>query len=220
MNALSEAAQCTDGGVAVAELSAAAATDGEPVALTLTLQSGSEMPVRIMADGDSRSLHLTKTPVAGSYVVTVTAHAETATTDVSLNIDVTCPDVSGASSMTLIEADLKLMGFDADSLNVAGADHDALTSAIARGLGVPVGSVLDVSAAPHSDATGDSAVVSVAVEVPVEDLPSDRRVSLVIDSSTVADSEIAEQRHLAFAHAARLLSRSVGVCCTATFSEE
>lgn len=213
-----DAGVCSKGLVPVALLTVEPETPGADAFVMLTLDSGSEMPVTPLKQADGTfALSLTKTAQAGAYTVTATAHAEGNTADITLDLTVTCPDVGGAASLTSIDVDVRLAGFVADDLTGVGVDANAFVESIARGVGVPEDNVAVSGAVDAAD--GLSTTVSLTVDVPVENVATDRTVSITLDTAGVAGNANAAARQLAFNHAARTLARTVGICCTATYTE-
>eukprot|EP00500_Bicosoecida_sp_ms1_P003790 CAMPEP_0203810856 /NCGR_PEP_ID=MMETSP0115-20131106/3196_1 /ASSEMBLY_ACC=CAM_ASM_000227 /TAXON_ID=33651 /ORGANISM="Bicosoecid sp, Strain ms1" /LENGTH=1074 /DNA_ID=CAMNT_0050719659 /DNA_START=56 /DNA_END=3276 /DNA_ORIENTATION=+ len=196
--------------------------DAIVLAPSLTSSSPAGLPLPFRMRG--RDLVLTKAPHAGSFDFVVTAYDNEKTESLALRAVVSCDGLTGGGAEATVAVQLSLSGFSAAQFTAgAAAEHEAddniaaIQAALARAVGVDVLAASVTSAADVVDSEGDSAaLVSVDIVVPASLLTggTDRVVSVAMDTKGVAGGALA-QRQLAFAHAGRVVSRGLDMCCSA-----
>lgn len=189
------------------ELRFTVAVDNGPV--------GAVSPVSAYIDEDgSHSLALRKAPAAGEYDLTLSAFGRYGSGSTPLHVSVSCPGVASGGSPATVTAVLRLAGFDAAQFAPASDEVDALQSALLRGLGVQDETGLGASSLVDSRDVDGSAEVTVDVVVPDGLLDADVSVVVALDAARMAN-ETPARKQLVYEHAARVISRSTGLCCTA-----
>uniref|UniRef100_A0A7S1CHH2 Uncharacterized protein n=1 Tax=Bicosoecida sp. CB-2014 TaxID=1486930 RepID=A0A7S1CHH2_9STRA len=215
-----DAGSCVKGSVPVATVKPLGSDAPDPsISMTLSLVDSTPpgLPLPFLVVGED--IVLRKAVDAGSYDFDVTGHDGRASMTIELTADVTCAGIASSSGTdSTLTLSVTLVGFSEEQFTSgtdpsfdADANIAALETAVARGLGIDAGDVAVQAAA----ATANGATVQLDALVPDDVLATDKVVTVAVDASAVASADLA-RRELAFEHVARVASRSVGVCCTAT----
>jgi len=219
---------CSDGAVALAHVHMWPLEDGARTFATLEPQAwpagtprGLPFTVLHDKDDDAATIALRSAVHAGEYLFRLSGHeiGGFAATDVMMRGSVSCPasEAHPDGDTHTATVSVTLLGFEDahfDSAAHAHADDNlaALADAYARGVGVAADAVAFVDAV--ANAGGDGATVTHTIAVPAgHAVAGDVHVTATLRTTRVGGHADAAQRRLAFDQAARVVSRSLGVCC-------